>query len=152
MKISEDNIPDLIREGKDREVVPVLYKKVLPLVEKYIVSRKGNKEDAYDVFQDALLLFYKQVIKKTFNPKYKVYGYIFRICINLWINKIRKDKRIDWTEELPEMTEDFPEIKEDLLIRRDENIVKQVFAGIGEKCIELLTFTIYESLPLKEVM
>ncbi len=93
MKISEDQIPELIRNGKDKEVIPHLYKKVFPLVENYIRKNSGRKEDASDVFQDCLLLFYKQVIKNTFDPKYKVYGYLYRISINLWINKIKKEQK-----------------------------------------------------------
>ncbi|WMJ72034.1 sigma-70 family RNA polymerase sigma factor [Cytophagaceae bacterium ABcell3] len=153
MRIIEENIPELIIKGADEKVIPLLYKKVLPAVEKHIVSKSGRKEDAFDVFQDALLLFYKQVVKKTYNPKYKVYGYVYRISINLWLNKIKRDKKIQLTDQLPDSKgEEQIEIKEELFALEEDNIIKAIFAEIGEKCIELLTHTIYYGMPYKEVM
>ena len=150
MKITEDQIPEYIRKGEDRKVIPLCYKKVLPLVENFIVKNSGKKEDAFDVFQDALMVFYKQVINNTFDPKYKVYGYLY--SINYWINKIKKDKRIDLVEELPESGQEQIEVKEKMVAGNDENILKTVFAGIGEKCIELLTYTIYYNLLIEDIV
>ena len=44
----ENNIVALIKLGKDKEVVPLLYKKVYPLVERFIMRNPGNTEDASD--------------------------------------------------------------------------------------------------------
>lgn len=153
MKISEDQIPELIRNGKDKEVVPHLYKKVFPLVENYIRKNSGRKEDASDVFQDCLLLFYKQVIKNTFDPKYKVYGYLYRISINLWINKIKKEQRIQYLETVgDEAFEEEPSPWDRPPERTDENVIKSLFSGIGEKCVELLTNTVYYNLLMEDIM
>ncbi|MCR6638400.1 MAG: sigma-70 family RNA polymerase sigma factor [Sporocytophaga sp.] len=153
MKISEEQIPDLIRNGKDKEVIPHLYKKVFPLVENYIRKNSGRKEDASDVFQDCLLLFYKQVIKNTFDPKYKVYGYLYRISINLWINKIKKEQRIQYLETIgDEAFEQEPSPWDRPPERTDENVIKSLFSGIGEKCVELLTNTVYYNLLMEDIM
>ncbi|GAL84384.1 DNA-directed RNA polymerase specialized sigma subunit [Sporocytophaga myxococcoides] len=153
MKISEEQIPDLIRNGKDKEVIPHLYKKVFPLVENYIRKNSGRKEDASDVFQDCLLLFYKQVIKNTFDPKYKVYGYLYRISINLWINKIKKEQRIQYLETVgDEAFEEEPSPWDRPQERTDENVIKSLFSGIGEKCVELLTNTVYYNLLMEDIM
>ncbi len=153
MKISEEQIPDLIRNGKDKEVIPHLYKKVFPLVENYIRKNSGRKEDASDVFQDCLLLFYKQVIKNTFDPKYKVYGYLYRISINLWINKIKKEQRIQYLETVgDEAFEEEPSPWDRPPERTDENVIRSLFSGIGEKCVELLTNTVYYNLLMEDIM
>jgi RNA polymerase sigma factor (sigma-70 family) len=152
VKVQEDQIPELIRKGEDRKVIPVLYKKVLPMVENFILKNSGRKEDAFDVFQDALMVFYKQVVNKTFDPKYKVYGYLYRISINYWINKIKRDKKIELVEDLHESGFEPLEVKETLVAVNEENILKTVFAGIGEKCIELLTYTIYYNLLMEDVV
>ncbi|MBO9699503.1 MAG: sigma-70 family RNA polymerase sigma factor [Sporocytophaga sp.] len=153
MKISEEQIPELIRNGKDKEVIPHLYKKVFPLVENYIRKNSGRKEDASDVFQDCLLLFYKQVIKNTFDPKYRVYGYLYRISINLWINKIKKEQRIQYLETVgDEAFEEEPSPWDRPPERTDENVIKSLFSGIGEKCVELLTNTVYYNLMMEDIM
>lgn len=152
MQIKEELIPELIRQGKDREVVPVLYKKVFPMVAKYITSHFGRKEDAADIFQDALMIFYGQVIKKEFNEQYKVFGYLYRVCINRWINKIKRDRKIELKEEMEtfEISEEQSTIHS--LSENKENVLKSFFANIGEKCIEVLTYTIYNDLLLEDIM
>lgn len=152
MKVQEDQIPELIKQGEDRKVIPLLYKKVLPMVENFVLKNSGRKEDAFDVFQDALMVFYKQVVNNTFDPKYKVYGYLYRISINYWINKIKRDKRIELVEDLHESPEEPLEVKETMIALNDENILKTLFSGIGEKCIELLTYTIYNNMLMEDIV
>jgi RNA polymerase sigma factor (sigma-70 family) len=153
VKIAEDQIPKLMREGKDREVVPLLYRKVFPLVQKYITKRSGRKDDADDVFQDAMMIFYKQVIKDSFDSKYNVYGYLYRLSINCWINKVKKESRIELMDEMIESgSEEILEVRESMVSDKDDNLLKSVFSDIGDKCIELLTYTIYYSLLMEDIM
>ncbi|GEM_PF-380040 len=156
MKIEEKQIPDLIREGKDRVVIPVLYKAVFPKVKNYITKNNGQQEDAYDVFQDAVFLFYRQIIEKTFNDKYTVYGYLYRLSINRWINKLRKDKRISFTESLDEDDSrvSYTDTEADPWRNNEEqtNILSTLFADIGDKCIEILTLVIYHNLLMEDIM
>lgn len=149
---SEEKIPELIRRGDDRKVIPILYKKVLPLVENFIVRNSGRKEDAFDVFQDAILIFYKQVVKEQFDPKYKVFGYLYRLSLNLWINKVKRDKKMQVVEDFDDVGSDPLEYEEKVMAASDENILRTTFAAIGEKCIELLTYTIYYNLLMEDIM
>ncbi len=156
MKIEEKQIPDLIREGKDRVVIPVLYKAVFPKVKNYITKNNGQQEDAYDVFQDAVFLFYRQIIEKTFNDKYTVYGYLYRLSINRWINKLRKDKRISYTESIDEDDSQvsYIDTEADPWRNNEEqtNILSTLFSDIGDKCIEILTLVIYHNLLMEDIM
>jgi RNA polymerase sigma factor (sigma-70 family) len=153
VKIEEHEIPERIRQGTDNEVVKLLYKRVFPLVQNYITKRSGKKEDAYDVFQDAVMVFYKQVMNGSFNPQYKVYGYLFRISINYWINKLKKDKRLQYTDELEDSQYPAIETRDELFISgRNENLLRTLFSNIGEKCIELLHYTIYSEILMEDIM
>ena len=151
VNINEEQIPDLIRAGKDKEVIPLLYKKVFPVVKKYMVSRGGDKEDAFDIFQDALMDFYSQVMRDDFNTQYKVYGYLFRFCINKWITRLKRNKKIEFKEDLSDYeTGVFPE-SDYLLLGKEENVLKTLFSPIGTKCIELLTYTIYNNMLMEDI-
>jgi len=153
VSIKEEDIISLIKSGKDREVIPVLYKKVYPLIEYYIVRNSGNKEDAADIFQDALLLFYRQIVSDTFNEKYKVFGYLYKICLYKWMNKAKKNSKIKFVEEV----ENFDylievESPDEAISNPDGNVIRKLFSPIGEKCIELMTYTTYTSLLLEDIM
>lgn len=154
MKIAEHQIPLLIKQGNDKEVITELYKIVFPKVKKYIVRHNGIEDDAYDVFQDSMLYFYKQVVEGTFNDKYTVFGYLFRLSINRWINKIKKDKRVNLTDEMEgNYFEDYNEdnFRDITFLREDENLLEKLFSNIGEKCVELLTYTIYNNLMAEDI-
>ncbi|MGN6646129.1 MAG: RNA polymerase sigma factor [Cytophaga sp.] len=153
MIVKEENIVSLIKSGKDREVVPVLYKKVYPLVEYYIVRNSGTKDDASDVFQDTLLLFYKQIMQDSFDEKYKVFGYLYKISLYKWMNKAKKNNRIKFVDGIENL--DYLMVHEttnETIPNPDENIIRKLFSPIGEKCIELMTYTTYSSLLLEDIM
>lgn len=148
--IQEEEIPVLMKQGQDRKVVPLLYKKVFPLVKNYITKRSGRKDDAYDVFQDALMIFYRQIVKGTFNPKYKPYGYLYRLSINCWLNKIKKEGRMNLTEDFESVGEELTD--ESPASNTDESLLKTLFSDIGDKCIELLTYTVYNNMLMEDIM
>lgn len=156
MHIEEDEIPELIRKGHNREVLPVLYKTVFPKVKNYILKNNGRAEDAYDVFQDAVLLFYKQVIDHSFNEKYTSFGYVYRLSLNRWINKLKKDKKLTFTDTFQEMhllEEVSPEAFNPLeKLYNNNNLLVDLFSNIGEKCIEILSYTIYSNLMIEDIM
>lgn len=154
MTHTEDSkILELIRAGKDQEVMPLLYKMVLPQLKNYVLKNNGDKEDAYDVFHDALMLFYEQVMEGTFNTKYNIYGYLYKIGVYRWINKAKKNKNLVLSDELPERwMEQSWESYDKSDVTRDENLLKSLFSNLGDKCVELLTYTIYTDMLMEDVM
>lgn len=153
MKAIEDKeIISLIKAGKDKVVIPMLYKNVLPQLKNYIARNHGNKDDANDIFHDVLMVFYEQVVQNKFDLKYNIAGYLYRLSVFRWINKIKRDKTISYVEELPEM--EFEDST--TFYHRDQtkepDLLKQLFEPIGEKCLELLTHTIYSDMLMEDIM
>lgn len=156
MKVKEQEIPSLIRSGKDDQVISWLYKTIFPGVRNYIVSHGGIKDDAYDAFQDALLYFYNLIISKRFDEeKYAVGGFVYRLSINRWLNKLKKNKPLLFSDELENNNlKDSYQINFQSidLIKNDENLLRKLFSGIGEKCIELLNLSIYSDMLLEDIV
>jgi RNA polymerase sigma factor (sigma-70 family) len=152
-KLSDQEILSAILNGEDNRVIPLLYKDILPNVSRLICSNNGSKDEAKDIFQDALMIFYKQVVEGSFNAsKYKIHGFIYTISRNLWINYYKKKNRIIRIE--PDQEMDI--IQEDNILQtlmdneRTEEI-KKVFSHIGDKCLEILTYTFFQKLNMKEI-
>lgn len=154
VKIKESDIPKLIKEGKDRQVIPLLYKKVFPILEKKILRYSGDKEDAYDSFQEALVKFYRQIMEGTFDPKYKVYGYLYRIGLNIWINKAKREQRMQPLGEIdmedlatdPQTNMDFEQAA-----KWESHLLESLFSNLGQRCLELLNYTIFKDMLLEDV-
>ena len=143
MKLKENKVLELIREGREKEALEDLYKKVLPYVKKYIAKFKGDKDDAFDIFQDAVLAFYQSVVDNRFNEQYNVYGYVYKICVFRWTNKIQREK-LEFVEELPDiMIEEPKEWFSDNADKEEEVLLKNLFSSIGDRCLELLNYTIF---------
>lgn len=152
MKQQETDVLALIRQGREKEALEDLYKKILPSVRKYIGKLKGDKDDAFDLFQDAVLAFYQSVLDNRFNEKYNVYGYVYKMCVFRWINKVQRDK-IRYLDELPEIVLEEPKAwfseNED---KEEEQLLHHLFSSIGTKCIELMNYTIFKKMPHEDIM
>lgn len=153
MKITESQIPDLIKQGKDKEAIDNLYTQVLPKVKKYIMRNSGSAEDAHDVFQDAVLAFYQTVITGKFNPQYKVYGFVYKLCLFRFINKEKKNRRIEFHEDLSDVPEQhFSDLFLSDSWEDESNILKQLFGQLGSKCVELLNYSIIKDMLIEDIV
>ena len=155
MKIEEGNILTLIREQKDKQVINHLYRELLPTVQNFIRKNNGIVDDAHDVFQDAILHFYKQVANNSFNSeKYTVYGYIYKLAIYRWINKINKDKKMIFNTEISsELARELSSSHmSESTESQNQNLITRFVSYIGTRCVELLTYRIYSNLMFEDIM
>ncbi len=149
---TDRQILDAIRTGNDKDVLKSIYKNVLPNVEKYICANSGSKDDAFDLFQDAVIILYKQVSNRTYNEeKYKIAGFLYTVSKNLWINRAKKKSvEKDWYEKKQE-DEIEPTVLEDLIDSEKKKLLNHVFKQIGDECVKLLTYSVYQELTMKEI-
>jgi len=155
MKITEKEIPHLIRTGQDQQVISLLYKTIFPKVKKYVVSHGGIGDDASDVFQDSIMYLYSQIISGKYDEeKYTINGYLFTLSKNRWLNKLKRNKRFTSVENYDELLDesisvpDFQFVDE---INKGENLIRSIFSGLGEKCIELLTYDIFYNMLMEDI-
>lgn len=150
MRYSDKDILRAIKSGNDDKALSFLYQEVLPKVKYYIGKNKGNEDEAKDIFQDAVLIFYKKVKQHEFNETANITSFICLVAKNLWINRVKKINR---NTELPEIA--LTDSGEDLLkgIIREEKraAIKQLLSDIGEECKKLLKLSVYENKSMKEI-
>ena len=107
-QFSDQEILHAILKGKDTEVIESLYATVLPKVKKHVCNNGGSLDDAYDVFQEAIMVFYKVVVSNRFDhEKYNIHGFLHTICKNQWINLVKK--RINSQNRESKVEKDNPE-------------------------------------------
>ncbi|MEO1516842.1 MAG: sigma-70 family RNA polymerase sigma factor [Bacteroidota bacterium] len=70
-----------------------LYREHAAAVRSFVMQKGGNAEDAADVFQDALIVFYKKIRSNGFELHCSIGTYLFAVSKNLWLNKVRKHKK-----------------------------------------------------------
>lgn len=124
---------------------------MLPKVQRYVQSNSGSEEDANDIFQDAVMIVYKQVMSNQLESTINLEAYLFTIAKNRWINKAKRDAKITAVDVLPE-TEQVNDNIFDLLVSKErESVIEKVLSGVGEQCKKLLHLIFYQGYSLSEV-
>jgi RNA polymerase sigma factor (sigma-70 family) len=139
-----------LKNGYNKHILEHLYTGVFPKVKAYILSNSGNKDDAIDIFQDAIVILCKQVQLGRYNSNYEVAAFLYSVSKNLWINKVKKDKRqIEFSENFEEDRQyDFTE---DIITDQKADILQKAIRELGKKCFELLQYAFYQKLSGEEI-
>ena len=69
-----------------------LYRKSYPMVESWIVNNSGTRDQAQDVFQEALIVMVNNLRKKEFKFTALPSTFIFAIAKRIWLKNLRKLK------------------------------------------------------------
>jgi RNA polymerase sigma factor (sigma-70 family) len=147
---SDEAVLEAISKGDDR-VLAHLYKNVLPKIKAYVLKNNGSEDDAKDIFQDSVLVFYKYVKQGKFSPENEIAGFIFSVSRNLWINQAKKKNRVVELSESTPMQEFTKSFADELISREREEFVVNMFSKLGETCKQILLYSIYDKFSMKEI-
>lgn len=147
---SDKEILAAIRSGDD-SVLEHLYKNVLPKVKNYVARNSGNNDDARDVFQDAVVIFYKYVKQEKFDGRQDIAGFIFSISRNLWINIAKRNNRVLQINKETARINAEPDFSDELITREREEYIGKLFSALGDSCRQILLYSIYDRLSMKEI-
>ncbi|MBK7738187.1 MAG: sigma-70 family RNA polymerase sigma factor [Saprospiraceae bacterium] len=81
------------------ERIKNLYKHYFDDVRNHILKNSGSMEDARDLFQELALVYYKQLQKPDFKIETSEKNYIYGICKNLWLKKLRDRKLVSMPDD-----------------------------------------------------
>ncbi|SFS92270.1 RNA polymerase sigma factor [Mucilaginibacter polytrichastri] len=127
------------------QVFITLYQKAFPAVAGYISKMGGCFEEAKDIFQDALVIYYEKAASGQIAIQTNEKAYLLGISKNLWLQKYRTDKHnvpidgfctnaVDETETLP----------------ATEKLIHYLETA-GQKCMEILKAFYYDNLPVNQL-
>lgn len=145
---------DLIKKGQDDAAIDLLYKNVLPEVKRYVKKNSGTVHDAVDIFQEGIVLLYRKVLKSEVADKTEnIPGYLFQICVNEWIRRAKKNQRFDLIEDDHKFDKAiYNELDTTSVWLNKEDIIDTAFQGLSQKCIELLTLSIFSEMSQEDIM
>lgn len=120
-----------------------LYQSAFPGAASFIRKMGGNFDEARDIFQDALLIYYEKTRGQKPDPEHNENAYLVGICKHLWYRKHRDEKAgIPLDENLDLAEDEEPEVSGRLM-----HFVERS----GKKCLELLKAFYYDKLNMKEL-
>jgi len=146
----DKDILNAIEHGENQKVLSFLYTDVLPKVKRFIIKNQGTDDQAKDIFQDAVIRFYASVKQGQFEGTSSVSTYIFSISKNLWINEVKKNGR-HIKGDIPEREDVSNNFLNDIISKERTEAANQLLGQLGDNCRQLLKYSIYDNLSMKEI-
>lgn len=135
----EDNeIIEALKAGTRSKALSRLYK-YFPKVERLILSRGGNKDDAWDMYQEGLIILCNKLLLPDFRLSCSMNTFLYSICGYLWNNELKKRTGRQLSPAPAEAIAN-DDIDYEELLREEEKINKaeKALKQLGERCLELL--------------
>ncbi|MEM9819873.1 MAG: sigma-70 family RNA polymerase sigma factor [Bacteroidota bacterium] len=155
-KIPDNELVELLASHHERDndrALRYLYATHCDVIMKMIYKNNGSEEEAKDVFQDGLIVLYNKCKAKDFQLRSSLQTFLFSICRNLWLMKLRSKKREvkldDSFTHLPDLDDSILEV---LVVSEREQLVAQLLNQLGEGCKQILHYFYFERLRMKAIM
>lgn len=130
-----------------------LYVQYFETVRRLIANNNGTVEDAEDIFQETVVVFYDDIQRPEFILTASIKTYLYSVSRNLWLKHLRKKGKIqivmdteeDYTQAvIPDETYDADT---DLLIQK----ALKHLATLGENCRKILHLFFWEKKSMDEI-
>jgi RNA polymerase sigma factor (sigma-70 family) len=121
-----------------------LYTSAFPKVASFVRKMGGDLEEAKDIFQDALVIYYEKKIVPTLAETSNEAHYINGIAKHLWYKKYRENKMHTSLSLLHELKAE----------EENQQVSDKLFQFIevaGKKCLELLKAFYYDKMNMTEL-
>lgn len=132
-----------------------LYEQNYPKVEVHILRNNGSKDQAKDIFQEAMIALWKAVKSDRFEAKSPtaLQGYLFTIAKNKWTDYLRSSsfkKEISSEKVMTYLEDTDVEVEDDVLELRLRK-ARVAFRQLGTDCKDLLTKFYFDKMSLASI-
>lgn len=142
--MTDKEIIEYLRSNKYQKAANGLYD-VLSPVKKYISANNGTTDDAKDIFQDALVVLYKNVQSESFALTVPLKTYLLAVTKNLWLQELRIRNKMPVSTEQIDIPDAVPENE------KDADLATAAFNRLGERCRQLLILFYFKKKSYREL-
>ncbi|WP_338356122.1 sigma-70 family RNA polymerase sigma factor [Yeosuana marina] len=144
--MNDKKILELFKNGQREKAFSKLYS-LYPKIEALIVSKGGQKHDASDVFQEALIILNRNLEKSDFKLTSSFYTYLYSVSRFLWKNTQKKFSK----EELKNFNDTEIDCFHSVLEEKKYQRAERAFLELGERCQQLLQLFYHKALSFKDI-
>jgi len=129
---------------REEKVLDHLYKKYYKMMTNIVLSNNGTEQDAKDVYQEALIVFWQKAMKKDFVLTSKISTFLYSICLNQWRKELDRKSKLDNEVKDGEEFQTFE--KEEL-----RKVVKDCINELGDVCRDVLSYYYFDGLSMQDI-
>jgi DNA-directed RNA polymerase specialized sigma24 family protein len=122
-----------------------LYQSAFPVVARYVSRRGGGFDEAKDVFQDAVMIYYEKRITAGNIPDNEK-AYLMGIAKHLWIKSYQANSRYVSIDDAGQVDIAMPDEQQPMAHK-----LLYYLETTGQKCMDLLKSFYYDKLSMSEI-
>ena len=89
---TDDALIAAIRGGDERALAH-LYRLHWPMVSHFVLQNSGCEDDAQDVYQEGVMVFYEKVRDGSLELSCQIKTYLYAVCRRLWLKRLTSKSR-----------------------------------------------------------
>ena len=125
--------------GQNKEALKYLYAKFYPNVAKMIYHQGGQEDDANDIFQEAIIIFYRKAKKGQLDSNYAVLPYLMSTCRLIWLKTLQNRQKDKEALPMIEAAEEESPLYLEYLESKRKELFYEHFKKLSEDCQKTLT-------------
>jgi RNA polymerase sigma factor (sigma-70 family) len=143
IQVDEKELFERICKG-DEKALEFIYKKYYRMMTKLVITNSGTEDEARDVYQDALVVFWQKARSGNLVLTSKISTYVYSICQNLWRKELDRKKRL--TNEEKDSAESI-----DMDGPEREKIIAKCMEQLGDTCRKVLMYYYFDEMSMQEI-
>ncbi|MDX2432647.1 MAG: sigma-70 family RNA polymerase sigma factor [Bacteroides sp.] len=135
----------------DSGVLEHVYEAYFPMIEGYVIHNSGSRDEAQDVFQEAMIIAYKKIRDRELELTCKFGTYLYAICKKIWIQD--RKKYLLHAEKLrnqPLMVNDPGPEEDPLFQQHAKDLFNKHFRELSKDCQKILML-FFSNHPVEEI-
>ncbi len=128
-----------------------IYADFLPRISYFITTHGGTRDDAKDVFQDALMIIFQKAEEGQFELTSGFYTLLYGVVRKVWRNRLRKKSNTEVTFPEDRTFSTFEGIEEKMIQEEKGKIFWMAFRKLGEDCQRVMQY-FFERKKMEEIV
>lgn len=136
----------------DEAALGYLYKLYFPMILHFMQNNNGTEEEAKDIYQEAVIIFYEKIKAGTLELSCQIKTYLYSVCRRLWLKKLAEKNRFAIK---PKDEEFFLDLATEEFMEEEKEARFEVMAEslqlLGEPCKSLLEDFYLHELSMQQI-
>ena len=147
---SDKSIIDAICNDNET-ALDYLYQANINMIMKLVGENNGTREDAVEILQDTLILFWEKVVKGDFNLTSRISTYLYAVAKNKWLQELNRRKKLTNLDNINDNPGHGKSVIEQLEEEETNEMVRICLNQLKPLCRKILILYYYHERSMREI-